>query len=503
MAERSDLTTFWEESPRLIEIAIPSTEIIMQDLHDTLNSNTEQASHSDDSLDNMDDDPLIDSAGKENLGDGREVAITATLQNAQVMAESRLTPTEEGTITNGDTGGTLFEDNTALLITNGVTRGAVLINFSDQSVTEVLEVLTETTARTRVLRAGTLNQYTVSDVYKIWNVEQVNIGGGNLVAVDTDGVTPISPIFPTFCTQIVRTTSSSATALSQEDLLFAGAVWVDADDGSAGGSGSQQDPVLTVTQGLAVGATKSIKQYMVRGTLTFGSDPVPSDWQGFGGGAAMVLSVGSNFDKTFWKEVSIVGAVSGDMGMTAASVAAQFNRCGFTGDVFSNLHGFFTDCAFDGTTLRPVAAAPLVVDGDSTGQTAGSSPSLIIDGTAGAIDVSVRGFTAGVQVQNVTNASAVMTVSVNGGKITLDDSISAGTVVLRGNGLVDDQRTVFTATVINEVLDPIKLKEVHTVLGLEGGNKVTITPSGIDTELGDINIDFTGDGINTTTMDRQ
>ncbi len=503
MAERSDLTTFWEESPRLIELAAPATEIIVQDLHDSLNSNTLQASHTDDSLDNMDDDPLIDSAGKEDLGDGREVAITSTLQNAQLMPESRLTTTSEGTITNANAAGTLLEDNTATFQTDGVTRGAYVVNFTDESVTEVLEVLSQTQLRTRVLRAGTDNDYDLNDSYKIWNVIQVNIGGGNLVAVDDVG-TAISPVFPTFATQILRTTSSSATALSQEELLFAGSVWIDADAGNdTTNNGSQQTPVQTVAQGLVEGAERNITQYRVRGTLTFASNPPPSDWEGFGGGAAMVLAAGANFDKTKWNGVSIVGSVSGDMGMTAGSVAAQFERCGFTGDTFFNVHGFLTDCAFDGTTIRPVAAAPLVIAGDSTGQTAGSSPSLIVDGTAGAVDVSVRGFTAGVQVQNVSSAGAVMTIAVNGGKITLADSITAGTIVLRGDGELDDQRTVFTATIINEMLESTKLREVHTVLGLEKGNKVTITPAGIDSENGDIDVNFTGDGVNQTVMDRQ
>jgi len=111
MTERSDLTTYWEEGPRLIEIADTSSEIVIQDLHDTLKSNTEQAGENDDSLDNMDDDPLIDSAGKEDLGGGVSVGITSTLQYSQVAFQSRLTPTSTGTVTTQDTNGTLLIDS--------------------------------------------------------------------------------------------------------------------------------------------------------------------------------------------------------------------------------------------------------------------------------------------------------------------------------------------------------------------------------------------------------
>ena len=73
MTERTDLTTDWGEATRLIEVASPSTDIILQDLHDTLRSNTKQAGEGHD--DNQDDDPLVDSAGKEALGGGVLVGI--------------------------------------------------------------------------------------------------------------------------------------------------------------------------------------------------------------------------------------------------------------------------------------------------------------------------------------------------------------------------------------------------------------------------------------------
>lgn len=218
MAERSDLTTFWEESPRIVEVASPSVEIVLQDLHDTLKSNTEQASEADDSLENLDDDPLIDSAGKEGLGGGVEVAITSTMLNAQLAFESRLTPTSEGTVTTANGAGTTLIDSGATFQTDGVERGAVVINFTDQSITEVLSVDSETQLTTRVLRAGTDNDYDSSDAYKVWNIIQCNISGGNLVAVD-DLEAPISSVFPTAFTQIVRTASSSATAINQPEIL--------------------------------------------------------------------------------------------------------------------------------------------------------------------------------------------------------------------------------------------------------------------------------------------
>jgi hypothetical protein len=230
MTERTDLTVYWELSPRLIEVADPSTEIVIQDLQDTLRSNSKQAGEG--NLDNMDDDQIVDAAGKENLGGGKEVGITQTLQNAQLAFESRITPTSSGTATTTNLAGTQLTDNVATFQTDGVERGAVIINFADFSITEVLSVDSETVITHRVLRGGTDNDWGVGDTYRIWNIEQCVISGGNLVAVD-ELAAVLNEVFPTFGTQIIVEKASGTTAISQltlEDLLEADQVF----DQSAG-----------------------------------------------------------------------------------------------------------------------------------------------------------------------------------------------------------------------------------------------------------------------------
>lgn len=85
MTIRTDLTVDWQSSPRVIEIAAPSTEITIQDLHDT-------CKHFEDSVDNVSYEYLIDSAGKEFLGGTTYVGITATLNNAVLQFEARSGP---------------------------------------------------------------------------------------------------------------------------------------------------------------------------------------------------------------------------------------------------------------------------------------------------------------------------------------------------------------------------------------------------------------------------
>ncbi len=51
--------------------------------------------------------------------------------------------------------------------------------------------------------------------------------------------------------------------------------------------------------------------------------------------------------------------------------------------------------------------------------------------------------------------------------------------------------------------EALQLQDVHKLLGLDKAVTITITPAGVDSDDGDIDINFTGDGISSTTMDRQ
>ena len=86
MTIRADVTVNWSVSPRIITVDSPSTEITIQDLYDTLMSLESQ-------FDAIDEDHIIDAAGKEALGGGTTVGLTATLLNALLAFEARTGPT--------------------------------------------------------------------------------------------------------------------------------------------------------------------------------------------------------------------------------------------------------------------------------------------------------------------------------------------------------------------------------------------------------------------------
>ena len=85
MAFRHDITVDWQSSPRIITVLAPSTETTVQDLVDTLREMETWP-------DALDEPHIINAAGKEPLGGGVRVGITATLQNAQLAFEARPGP---------------------------------------------------------------------------------------------------------------------------------------------------------------------------------------------------------------------------------------------------------------------------------------------------------------------------------------------------------------------------------------------------------------------------
>ena len=217
MTTRTDVDVEFFSSPRIAEVRAPSTEIIMQDLVDTLRIQEE-------TFQGLVFDKLINASGKEDLGGGVKVGITVAMQNLLLAFAGRTTPAETGTVTSSlaptVANQQRFEDTAADFITAGVQRGSLLINFTDQSVADVVEVESPTVLRTKTLVEGIGNTYDVADVYKVWNIVQVSATGGNLVAVD-EVQSVIAAILPTAFTQVVLTSSASATLQEQEDIQFA------------------------------------------------------------------------------------------------------------------------------------------------------------------------------------------------------------------------------------------------------------------------------------------
>lgn len=209
MATRSDIAVEYNSDPKVIEVNQPSSVMVMQDLVDTLRKQ-------EDSFQGMSFEKLLDASGKQPLGGGVNVGITVALQNIRLAFEARRTPAQTGTVTGSPAaphaGTQIIQDSLATFQANNVARGSLVVNFTDQSVADVISVDSETQLTTQTLVNGIGNTYDVLDVYHVFNIVQCDASGGNLTAVDELQAT-INAILPTAFTQVVVSASSSATIL--------------------------------------------------------------------------------------------------------------------------------------------------------------------------------------------------------------------------------------------------------------------------------------------------
>lgn len=219
MAERPDINVNNDINPRVAFIDAPSVTVNIQDLYDTLRKLEEPlvaTIHGE----------YVAAGGKDVIGTGLFVGITATGQNVIVAFEGRKLWAASGTVTTADLTGRNLIDSAATFGT--VTPGAWIVNLTDGSVCTAL-VITGNQIVTDFLGGGfgSDNQFDLGDSYRILNVVQCTIDEGNWVAIDGGGDS-INPILPTAGTQVIvaRSTSASLVAQSQGDFdAIADAVW--------------------------------------------------------------------------------------------------------------------------------------------------------------------------------------------------------------------------------------------------------------------------------------
>jgi len=450
MATRDDLTVDYGENPRIIEIAAPSTEITMQDLVDTVRIDEYSFS-----TPGMSNPKLLNASGKEDLGGGVLVGITADLQDAQLSFAPRRTPAETGTVTTG-TGAQfgsplgptyIFEDTNADFVTAGVQRGSMVINFTDRSLADVIEVISATELRTRLLVNGADNLFEIGDIYQVFNIIQCNATGGNLVAQDDIG-SRITSVFPSAFVQVVRTASSSATLQEQEDIQYSsfnGKVTVNVIGGSSGvdyPTGTPRQPSNNFTDALSIANTRGFDKFCIIGNANINLNADFSNFVFEGQSkvkTTLTLDPVANLAGAEFINSTITGTLDGGNIIKNCTI---------------NTLNYVDGCIEDSILNGPVAlsgSADLFISNSYSGP----------DTTAPIIDFGGSDFTGDLGVANynglieLTNKSAGGDVSLdlNSGSVTIDDTVASGTVTLRGTGTWTNADTYAgTATVVDEFI---------------------------------------------------
>lgn len=474
MTERSDITVDWGLSPRLIEVALPSVELSNQDLHDTLNSNTLQPGQSDDSLENMDDDPLIDSAGKEDLGGGVEVGITSTLLDGQVAFGRTAPRTGAETISTASADGKTVTAAAASFVTDSCQRGDWVINWSDQSVTEILAVNGEGSLRCRALSGGTTNLFNLNDVITVWEVAECELSGGNTVAVDTVPAS-INPLFTTFGRFATRASASSATTANQEALNFStyqNRVTVDVINGTAGTAfpqGTPQAPVNNLTDAQTIAVANGFTTLSFIGNFTFlASDNVDS-YRLIGQGRSLSILTfvaGVSTVRSIVDNAEVTGDLAGAIELVDCHIVTLTGLGGST--VETNI----IRCLLEpGTAVTMTAGATEKVNIRNCDSGSPGDTPVTFDWNGTGADAVVRKYDGGFRIINATGGQEI---SFGGDMhLTIEASCTDATLAVRGDVKITNNAEANPSLTLIDQGTHTKLLELWARLGLDPANPMT------------------------------
>jgi hypothetical protein len=475
--------------PRIISVDAPDVQITVQELLDLLRDWEDETPQADDLQ-------IISAAGKEALGGSVFVGVTATLLDAQLSFEARTAELEQGTETTGGSS-IVLTDTTATFQTNLVGRGDLIINESDSSQATVVSVQSETSLTTTALLGGAGNDYGIGDAYSIYDVVQCNISGGNLVAVDDVGA-DIDPIFPTFGTQIVRTSSSSATLQELQDIQFAsfaGGVWIDISGGTAGitfPKGTERQPVNNFADGLSIAATRGFNTFYIRGDATIDSGLDYTDFVFIGQGqnlSALTVSGAATVVNCSFEQANVTGTLDGDSRLFGCTVGS-----------LSFVSGVIEKCILAAGTITLGGSAQAQLVNCASGVPGVGTP-IINMGGAGQ-DLTMRNYSGGIKIENKTGADLV-SLDLSSGQVILDDAtVTTGVIVVRGVGKLRSESgadiptgTFNGATIVNELIEGSHIREMHKYLNLDPSDPMEFNPTDARSVSGDIDIDIAASSI--------
>jgi hypothetical protein len=443
MATRDDITVSQYLSPRVAEVAQPSNEVVMQDYVDTLRTEEE-------AFRSMSFSKLINASGKEDLGGGVLVGITVSEQNVQLAFEPNVTPVHIGTVTTASgppsaVGRMQFTDSTADFIADGVQPGSFIINFTDNSVVDVVRIISTDTLETRTLANGSNNEFDFGDVIHVFNIRQCKTTGGNLVAVDDNDVA-IPAILPTAFTQVVLTTSSSATIQELGEVRYAAyqnAVWYQDGSGNAGTdypNGTPTAPLNNFQDVRTVADSLGFEDIKINGnaTLTTGDDLAGFNLIGRSEQKTTITINGAaNVLNSTYEDCTLTGVLDG---VSAAK------RCLLT--AVSDVNGEFTNCGITGSLTLATGGYVGLINCHSESAGAGVTPIIII----GDASLYGRDYSGGVEFQSKTGAGDV-SWDFDSGQAIVNNNCTTGTMTLRGTAFWTNKSTYAGSTVVNDKLD--------------------------------------------------
>lgn len=464
-----------ELSPRIIEVIIPATDITVQELYNLIRQWEDEPAH-------LSYPKLISAAGKEALGGGVVVGITATLQNARIMFTGRTTPLESaGNVTSGDVKGKTLYAIGGQFVVNSVYEGCTVFNSSTGGMAAVTEIISDIELKSFQLSGGSRDTWGIGDVYSIYPNVQCAITGGNLVAIDDVG-NSISSVMQSPNVQVVRSSSSSATLQELGAIQYASfddCVTINTISGYSGITfpiGTKQSPVNNLTDALLIAETRGFTTLCLNSDLNIDAGYDLNDFIIKGQSyihTDIIISAIADVSRVKIINCNISGTLDGD---------TELHNCSIIDINYVN--GVIQNCALNGTiTLgggKDAYIANCVIKDINV------IPTIDMGGLGQ--DLVMPEFVGLINIKNLTGGNKVG-IGLQGGRVFLDTAtVTSGLIHASGIGVLADEmgNEIFSGTwnggieIINELI-----------------NQSTIADGVWDEKLSDhLNIDSTGEKLN-------
>jgi cytoskeletal protein CcmA (bactofilin family) len=281
---------------------------------------------------------------------------------------------------------------------------------------------------------------------------QCRVSGGNLVAVDSVGA-DISPIYPTAFTQVITTASSSATLQEQTDIQYSsfnGGITVNLSSSYTGTEypkGTERQPINNLSDALEIANIRGFHTFYIIGDLAIGGGLNFSGIKFVGESmtkTTLTIDPSANVLDCEFSNATIQGTLDG---------GCQINDCRINNLIY-----------IEGFVNRSVLVGPITLGGESYFYDCWSSlpgNNAIINFNGTASPLAVRNYNGSISIQNKTGSQSAV-FDLNSGKVIIDNTVTNGTIVVRGVGSLIDNSTGSAVVDSSNLLSYSGLNQIHS-----------------------------------------